>query len=671
MKKIIILSFLIINVVTSNGQWNGTTLVGNPVCTTSITTAKNGNVSSSDGAGGMFVAWIDSRISANQSIYVQRILSNGSLAFVSEVLVANAITGIANSGNKSNLTIEPDGVGGAILVWLDQRNYTAVSPFNNDVYGQRIDATGAALWTAGGKRMTVSDNSLYTKITPRVTVINATEAIVIFGDNRLGTSDLFAQKITLSTGNTAWVADVSVHGSQLNTSTNIAQVADGSDGLFLTWQDARPGSAVADIYAQRIDNSGTMLWGANATAVCTNAALQSFPSISLDGAGGVIIAWTDSRGGVGDGDIYAQRMNAAGAEQWAMNGIAVCIQSGSNQTNPFIVQGGGGFIIVWSDQRAGTGQRNIYANSIDASGTPTWTTAAVGGIAVCIATGNQPSSSVSSGIQLVSDGSNGAIIVWDDARVTTNIDIYAQRINSAGVAQWTTDGVLISNAAGNQITPSIVTDNAFKTIIAWRDARNGTANGEIYASKLLLTGLLPLNILQIDASIQNNISTIYWKTDNEINAQNYIVQRSDNGSVFYDVVLTNAKGINNSSYSLKDNKLVKTTALYRIKIIDKNGEINYSAIVKVKADNKDLWVSVFPNPTNNVVKIEMNNIKLGYYNLKIIDNKGAIVKTQSIKINGNNTLLSLDVQNIVAGHYVVQIIGEGINESKMIIIKSP
>jgi hypothetical protein len=55
---------------------------------------------------------------------------------------------------------------------------------------------------------------------------------------------------------------------------------------------------------------------------------------------------------------------------------------------------------------------------------------------ICTATNNQDFS------RMVSDGSGGAIIVWNDLRNSTS-DIYAQRINANGVVQWTINGVAI------------------------------------------------------------------------------------------------------------------------------------------------------------------------------------------------------------------------------------
>jgi hypothetical protein len=95
------------------------------------------------------------------------------------------------------------------------------------------------------------------------------------------------------------------------------------------------------------------------------------------------------------------------------------------------------------------------------------------GVAIATATGAQY------GGQLVSDSSGGAILTWQDYRNGTNYDIYAQRMNSAGTVQWTANGVAIASAASNQQAPQLVSDGSGGAIITWEDYRSG--NSDIYA----------------------------------------------------------------------------------------------------------------------------------------------------------------------------------------------
>ncbi len=72
---------------------------------------------------------------------------------------------------------------------------------------------------------------------------------------------------------------------------------------------------------------------------------------------------------------------------------------------------------------------------------------------------------------IAADGAGGAIIVWEDWR-GTSIDIYAQRVNDIGYTQWTTDGIIVCSADGQQQYPRIVPTGAGGVIIVWSDSRS-------------------------------------------------------------------------------------------------------------------------------------------------------------------------------------------------------
>ncbi|NWG28989.1 MAG: T9SS type A sorting domain-containing protein [Ignavibacteriaceae bacterium] len=98
---------------------------------------------------------------------------------------------------------------------------------------------------------------------------------------------------------------------------------------------------------------------------------------------------------------------------------------------------------------------------------------------------------IQSGSTIVSDGAGGVIIAWLDQRVSPNItDIYAQRINASGNVQWAEDGIAISTASGDQLAPVIDSDDGSGAIITWTDSRNGATNWDIYAQQVSGAGIL-------------------------------------------------------------------------------------------------------------------------------------------------------------------------------------
>ena len=77
------------------------------------------------------------------------------------------------------------------------------------------------------------------------------------------------------------------------------------------------------------------------------------------------------------------------------------------------------------------------------------------GIGVCVSAGSQNAHN------LVSDGLQGAIMVWSDARPTANgADIYAQRLNAGGMPLWAVNGLAVIAADNDQSEPEALSDGA-------------------------------------------------------------------------------------------------------------------------------------------------------------------------------------------------------------------
>ncbi len=249
-------------------------------------------------------------------------------------------------------------------------------------------------------------------------------------------------------------------------------IPDGAGGAIVAWVDIRSGSS--DIYVQRVSAAGGPLWTANGVALCTAAGTQSEPRLTSDGAGGAIVAWQDQRGGVYD--IYARRVTAAGVPQWTANGVAVCTATGVQYLPEIATDNAGGAIVGWQDQR--TGAYDTYVQRLNSSGANQWT---ANGVALCTATGDQQ------GTAVLADGAGGAFVAWQDARTGTT-DIYAQRVNASGAAQWTANGIGICTATGGQLVPELISDGGTGAILAWSDARVGT-NYDIYLQRVTAAGV--------------------------------------------------------------------------------------------------------------------------------------------------------------------------------------
>jgi len=232
--------------------------------------------------------------------------------------------------------------------------------------------------------------------------------------------------------------------------------------------------------------SESTLWTNNGEVVCPAPGQQWDPNLINDGEGGVIITWYDDRNsGSTDSDIFAQKINSAGIAQWDINGTIICNEYGK-QLNPKIISDGeGGAIITWFDKRnSGTTGYDIYAQKINSAGIIQWDN---NGSIICNASDNQISP------EIISDESGGAIITWQDFRsmAISSFDIYAQKINSVGSTQWENNGTIICNYIKEQESATITSDGEGGAIITWYDNRNsGTTGYDIYAQNIDSEGII-------------------------------------------------------------------------------------------------------------------------------------------------------------------------------------
>jgi len=463
-------------------------------------------VTITDGNGGSITAWQDRR-NGKSEIFAQRMNASGDPLW--------ALNGIplCTQDSSFNPSIVSDELGGAIIAWESYRGNVTT-----DIFAQRVNSNGIVQWTTNGLPIAVV---VFNQDSIAMVADGFNGAIITWQDYRTntGNSQVYVQRVN-SIGTILWTAN----GVEICTHAFPARgpkvISDGLGGAFITWYDKRAGNY--DIYTQRIATGGAVVWTTNGVATCTTPTTdQITPDICSDGAAGIIVTWADYRSTT-DYNIYAQRQGPQGAIVWAVNGIVINNNVAYDQIDPKIVSDGlGGGIISWTDYRTGVapGTADIYAQRVNTSGTVQWTTT---GIIICTAPGDQINS------QLVSDGNNGAYIVWEDHRNAGNSDIYAQRIASNAVITWSANGYGICTSLYDQLKPGIISNGNFGAIVVWQDYRSGN-NYDIYMNGFNSGGIFTSvegsgKITTLEYSLSQN----YPNPFNPVTQINYQLPKSGN-----------------------------------------------------------------------------------------------------------------------------------------------
>jgi len=249
-------------------------------------------------------------------------------------------------------------------------------------------------------------------------------------------------------------------------------VTDGAGGAILAWTDHRAGNG--DVYAQRVDAMGKPLWQLNGIAIRSTPEDQEFKQIITDDLGGAIIFWTHDKGPGGD-DLYAQRLDPQGNELWNSGGILI---EGNLEVWSVhaVMDGSSGAFICMQDA---WGNGFFWIKRLTGNGLLPWAQA----VSPMVTGKNNV------GARITHDGVGGVVVAWlaHSGNPSTDADLYVQRLNSSGSAIWTSP-VLICDVSAPVNHYAIAPDLAGGAFLFWSDARNPTTGLDIYVQRVNTSG---------------------------------------------------------------------------------------------------------------------------------------------------------------------------------------
>jgi Secretion system C-terminal sorting domain len=175
---------------------------------------------------------------------------------------------------------------------------------------------------------------------------------------------------------------------------------------------------------------------------------------------------------------------------------------------------------------------------------------------------------------------------------------------------------------------------------------------------------LPVNLLNFDAVKQSKKVLLQWTTENELNADKYIVERSADGINYTGIGFEFAFNNNSkNNYSLTDLQPLAGLNYYRLKMLDKDGAFHYSPVRKINFNNSGDDVTVYPNPVFDAKVIIASSGNAS--SAVIFDAAGRTIKSFILKGRSN----SLDVSGISKGTYQLKIFTENSIHTEKIIIQ--
>jgi len=216
----------------------------------------------------------------------------------------------------------------------------------------------------------------------------------------------------------------------------------------------------------------------------------------------------------------------------------------------------------------------------------------------------------------------------------------------------------IASATGSSMT---YVDNSLTDLSTgyyYIDITNGTARiitSPIWYTRNDASTPLPVNLVSFTAKKLNGSVKLTWTTASESNTSAFILERSVNSGSWETIASVPANGNTASlfNYSTIDAHPGKGNNLYRLKMIDQNGQFDYSVIRRVNFDATISYM-VYPNPATTVLNIAMDNTTGSRSRVQVLNVQGQVVLNRQYA--GNDQLVQLNISALTSGVYLLKIV---------------
>ena len=176
--------------------------------------------------------------------------------------------------------------------------------------------------------------------------------------------------------------------------------------------------------------------------------------------------------------------------------------------------------------------------------------------------------------------------------------------------------------------------------------RNSSATPHSYTTGIPCNlVVVPVTLISFDAAKKTDGTVqVSWVTDNELNNQYFLIERSADGRYFSQLAKVNAT--NNAAgarYSISDRQVVSGYNYYRLTQVDMDGRKKVYYVKIVNISTKNGTINIYPNPvTTNQINIKIPGAVNSRLNVQLINMQGKIVYAGIAILQGDAAQLRLN-----------------------------
>lgn len=155
---------------------------------------------------------------------------------------------------------------------------------------------------------------------------------------------------------------------------------------------------------------------------------------------------------------------------------------------------------------------------------------------------------------------------------------------------------------------------------------------------------------------RNDKVDLQWQVSTNNTLSKVIIEKGSSPSQFREIgeVWMNDELARKTRFTYTDNTGVNGVAYYRLKLLNADGDVQYSNVVMFRSDVGTQPFKVYPSVVNSSVNVSLKSDHSGLAMFQVVDYAGRIIAQRNISLSeGNNNVMVAGLDRIIAGNYVV------------------
>lgn len=402
-----------------------------------------------------------------------------------------------------------DGTGGAFVAWIES------AAEDCDLRVQHVEGSGqpATGWPEGGRTLCGARG---TQSQPVLALAVGGGLWAAWKDYRQpACSAIYLAKLDASgDAITGWAEGGVRTSSPGGPASDPALVPDGSGGVWVLWQQGRPGTRNLRLKHYGADGVLAAGWPSDGISLTPAGADAVRPIAAAESGGGFVMSWVAPQSG-GEA-LRVARFDATGScvAGWSTAGVE--LGSSSALLLPAaIVMDSVGVFVAWAESFGDSSAARVARLGLDGQWPSAWTSGgqALGAFGAAAAPA------------MTSDGAGGAYVCWSGPDSATGARrIQLQRLTSAGNAApgWPEFGLAIPGTSSGSSRPRLLPVEG-GVLASWSESSTQSA-GVILSAAVASLGALP-EIANVE--VWPDLVKLTWRTDGE---SHYVTRVERRGS---------------------------------------------------------------------------------------------------------------------------------------------